>query len=93
MPSETFQAHILYSGMVQGVGFRYTTQRIAASLGLKGWVRNLRDGQVEILAEGKKDKIEALMNELGAHFGSYIRDQHSTFQNSQGEFKDFQIIA
>ena len=46
------RAHIVVSGRVQGIGFRYNVQKWAQSLGLKGWVRNLVDGSVEILAEG-----------------------------------------
>ena len=91
VPSQDIQAHIFYSGMVQGVGFRYTAHRIATSLKLKGWVRNLSDGRVEILVEGKKEKIESFMNEIGTHFGSYIKEKMFTFQNPQGQFKDFQI--
>jgi acylphosphatase len=87
------QAHILYSGMVQGVGFRYTAHRIARSLDVHGWVRNLGNGQVEILAEGSKETIEKLTKELGDHFGSYIKDKHVTFENSPDQFKDFQIIS
>lgn len=93
VPSENIQAHIFYSGMVQGIGFRYTTHRIAVALGLKGWVRNLPDGRVEILTEGRKDKIEEFMKELGSHFGGYIRDKQFTFQNAQGQFNNFQIIV
>ena len=46
--------HVFYSGQVQGVGFRYTVQDIAASFGIAGWFRNLRDGRVEVVAEGKE---------------------------------------
>ena len=91
--SENVQAHIVYSGMVQGVGFRYTAHRIAVSLELCGWVKNLADGRVEILIEGKKEKVEAFMREMGSHFGSYIRNKDLTFQNSLAEFKDFQVIV
>ena len=87
------QAHILYSGMVQGVGFRYTTQRIAKSLGLQGWVKNLPDGGVEILAQGPKEAIENMIKELGSHFGSYIREKNISFSKPQGQFKDFQVIV
>lgn len=45
--------HILVSGYVQGVGFRYYTKKTANNLGIKGWVRNLTDGRVEIMAEGE----------------------------------------
>ena len=45
---------VLVAGRVQGVGFRYYTVRVAAKLGLAGYVRNLRDGRVEAYAEGEK---------------------------------------
>ncbi|MBW1933376.1 MAG: acylphosphatase, partial [Deltaproteobacteria bacterium] len=48
------RAHIFVSGRVQGVFFRDHTQRWASSLHLRGWVRNLRDGRVEVLVEGNK---------------------------------------
>ena len=47
-------------GMVQGVGFRYSTQREALQLGLTGYARNLDDGSVEVVACGEADKIEQL---------------------------------
>jgi acylphosphatase len=50
------QVHIFLSGKVQGVGFRYFTRRIAEELDIKGWVRNLYDGRVEVIAEG--DRLE-----------------------------------
>jgi acylphosphatase len=52
-------------GRVQGVGFRYFTQREAQKLGLSGWVRNLRSGQVEIAAEGSKDDLQSLLDAVG----------------------------
>ncbi len=55
------QAHIVVSGKVQGVWYRASTQEVARALGLKGWVRNLPTGQVEILAQGDKDSIERLV--------------------------------
>jgi acylphosphatase len=51
---------LLVTGIVQGVGFRYWTERSARQLGLTGWVRNLYDGRVEILAEGEKAALDEL---------------------------------
>lgn len=53
--------HILVSGIVQGVGFRYWVERNARELGLGGWARNLYDGRVEILAEGAEAALEQLV--------------------------------
>ena len=87
------QAHIFYSGMVQGVGFRYTAHRIATSLGLVGWARNLADGRVEITVEGEKGTIQRFMDEIDNHFGSYIKKRDVNFSDSPGQFKDFQIAG
>ena len=52
------------SGLVQGVGFRWTAQRVARSLGITGTVRNLPDGTVEIEAHGGPDALESLRSAL-----------------------------
>ena len=52
------------SGRVQGVGFRYFTQHEARRLGLNGYVRNLPDGRVEVVAEGSRRALEALVSAL-----------------------------
>ena len=57
-------AHIVVSGMVQGVGFRYFTMRIARKRQLTGWVRNLPEGEVEIEVEGPRGLIESLIKDL-----------------------------
>ena len=56
--------HMIVSGMVQGVGFRYYTHGIANRMGVAGWVRNLSTGEVEVLAripEGKKSQFVELL--------------------------------
>ena len=52
------------SGRVQGVSFRYYTQREAARLGLRGWVRNEADGSVRVLAEGSEESLKELLRFL-----------------------------
>ena len=51
---------IIVSGRVQGVGFRYATQREATRFGLRGWVRNTDDGKVEIVVEGEVSTVDSL---------------------------------
>lgn len=51
----------MVSGRVQGVFFRHTARERALSLGLSGWVRNLADGRVELMAEGEKDRVDRLI--------------------------------
>ena len=56
----------MVSGRVQGVGFRYSTQEVAVRLGLRGWVRNLSDGRVELEAEGDAAALDRLLEFLRA---------------------------
>lgn len=86
------RAHIFVSGIVQGVGFRYFTARHARALGLKGWVRNTRDGRVEIVVEGEKNRIERLI-ELVKRGPALARvdDVRVEWEEYKGEFEDFRI--
>ena len=86
------QTHVFYSGTVQGVGFRYTILRVAEDLNLCGWVRNLKDGRVEIKVEGPKEDIEKLIKNIEQHFNGYIKDKVLNSSPSQGEFSDFRIV-
>lgn len=89
--SNRIQAHIFYSGTVQGVGFRFTVQRYARELNLAGWVRNVPDGRVEILAEGPQEKIQRFDECIAAHFEGYIRNKEIESMESDGKLKDFRI--
>lgn len=60
--------HVFFSGKVQGVGFRNTTERLARELGLSGWVKNQPDGRVEMLAEGMDEPISKLIELLDKKF-------------------------
>jgi acylphosphatase len=55
---------VVFSGDVQGVGFRFTTNRLAKRYGLTGWVRNLEDGKVELVMQGELDTMRMLLTEL-----------------------------
>ena len=86
------QAHIFYSGTVQGVGFRYTTQRLASRLSLAGWVKNLSDGRVEIFAHGQKENIEQLCKDLDVEFQGHVSDKTIEFINAEGASGPFRIV-
>ncbi|HLF17328.1 MAG TPA: acylphosphatase [Candidatus Omnitrophota bacterium] len=86
------QAHIFYSGMVQGIGFRFTTRSFAAEFNLTGWAKNLPDGRVELLAEGEEESINKFCRMLEEHFEGYIRDKRIEWDKAKGQFKDFQIV-
>ncbi|MFN1834543.1 acylphosphatase [Balneola sp. MJW-20] len=65
---------LIIDGRVQGVGFRNFTRRKARSLGIKGWVRNLNDGRVEVQAQGDENAIRQFIDQL--HEGppaSYVK--------------------
>jgi acylphosphatase len=61
---ETLAKRFFVSGGVQGVGFRFFVERTAASLGVKGYVRNLFDGRVEVYAIGNAEQMDALKSAL-----------------------------
>ena len=90
--SEKARVHIFVSGLVQGVFFRSQTKKEAKELGLFGWVRNLADGRVEILAEGERDKLEKLVNwtEKGPS-SARVDGLETNWQVFKGEFEDFEI--
>lgn len=86
------RAHIFVTGRVQGVFFRDHTQRWASSFGLTGWVRNIMDGRVEVLAEGDKAQIENLIRRLeeGPPL-SHVEKTEVSWEEFTGEFDDFCI--
>lgn len=86
------RAHIFVSGRVQGVFFRDHARRWASSLGLTGWVRNLYDGRVEVVAEGDREKIESLVRKLeGGPPLSHVDKAEVSWEEYKGEFDDFRI--
>jgi acylphosphatase len=69
------RVHLLVSGRVQGVGFRYFTARLARERGLSGFVQNLSDGRVEVLAQGDRDALEGLIAAVRqGPSGAVVRD-------------------
>jgi acylphosphatase len=61
-----------YSGRVQGVGFRYTVQRLAQGYAVNGFVKNLADGRVEIFVEGELVEVERFLAAVQVEMGGYI---------------------
>ncbi|MEM7816792.1 MAG: acylphosphatase [Candidatus Aenigmatarchaeota archaeon] len=83
--------HILFSGRVQGVGFRYTARAFAKRYNLKGWVMNLSDGRVELEIQGEDSYIENFLNDLKEEFSGYIRDIEIEELPFLRNYKDFFI--
>lgn len=80
-------------GTSQGVGFRMTTKHYALQLGLKGTVRNLEDGNVEIIAQGSRQKLEQFLQLIKDHFNSgYIARLDTTYLKPSQSFDQFKIL-
>ena len=80
-------------GRVQGVGFRYATVDTARRLGLTGWVRNSADGDVEVMAEGRKGALQRLAT--WAHVGppgALVTSVEEQWLPYRGEFEIFRTI-
>jgi len=83
---------VLYSGRVQGVGFRYTTKTVATGFDVTGTVRNLADGRVELVAEGNRSELEAFRDALrDAGLAGFIRDEQVNWADAKNEFRGFEI--
>jgi acylphosphatase len=82
---------VYFSGHVQGVGFRYTTHSIARRYPITGFVRNLPDRRVELVAEGEPMQIEAFLSEVRERFFNQIRDERSDQGPATGEYDGFEI--
>ncbi len=83
----------LVSGQVQGVGFRNFVRREASALGLRGWTRNLPDGQVEVVAEGQPAELARLLVSLqrGPRYAEVAGVSEVEISDEPGAFKSFDI--
>jgi len=85
------EAHVYYSGRVQGVGFRFTAEDLAKGLSIAGFVRNLSDGRVEIVAQAEEDTLKNFLDQVQKAFSSYIRETNISWQIPAQEYKDFGV--
>lgn len=84
--------HVFWSGRVQGVGFRYTTESVALELKLVGWVRNLPDGRVEVISEGPEKSLKTFLGKMASGpMKPYLRKTLADWGPPTGEFDDFRI--
>jgi acylphosphatase len=84
---------VLYSGRVQGVGFRYTTKTVSTGFEVTGIVRNLPDGRVELLVEGTLAELEAFRLAIrDSGLGGLIHEEKVALAEPVGEFKGFEIV-
>jgi len=84
---------ILYSGRVQGVGFRYAAKSVALGFEVTGTVRNLTDGRVELIAEGRRAELEEFRRAIqDSDVGALIRNEELSWGEATAEFRGFEII-
>lgn len=83
--------HIIFKGHVQGVGFRFTAERMAKQHSLNGFVRNLPDGTVEMHAQGESQEVDNCLGAIKDYFGGYIRDINITEIPPDPRYLDFRI--
>lgn len=91
MPGKS-RVHLRIYGRVQGVFFRAFMKSVADGLGITGWVRNVEDGSVEVVAEGEEEKLQKLIAE--ARRGpplAFVERVEVNWEEYKGEFSDFQI--
>jgi acylphosphatase len=81
---------VTYAGRVQGVGFRYTAESVAARFAVAGYVRNLPSGEVELVAEGEAAEVQAFLDELARVRASNIR-RVSVRDEPPSGYTDFRI--
>ncbi|MEM1525290.1 MAG: acylphosphatase [Nitrososphaerales archaeon] len=88
------RARIIAEGDVQGVGYRYQVSRLARRLKVNGWVKNLKDGRVEILCEGEEKNIENFIKSIDLKMPPInVEKLDVKYEPYKGEFKTFRIIA
>ena len=83
----------LYSGRVQGVGFRYTVRTLTHGFEVTGTVRNLEDGRVELAAEGAKEELDAFLEAIRqSEVGRFIHQEQACWSEAKNEFRGFEIM-
>ena len=82
-----------FSGRVQGVGFRWTTVASAKGLQISGWVKNLPDGRVQLVAEGQRTDLEILIERVTQRMEPYIEKATTDWQPALGNLKPFAVAT
>lgn len=89
--SVPIRRRVLFRGQVQGVGFRYTTASIARRHPVVGFVRNLPDGSVELVAEADAFTLDQFLADIASEFAGYIRQQEAHDVERDEAFDEFRI--
>ncbi len=85
------RARVIFSGYVQGVGFRFAAQMLASHMPLTGYVRNLRDGTVELEAQGERSEVAAFIEQIKRRMEDYISRAEVEWREAVDGEKDFSV--
>lgn len=85
------QRIVLFTGHVQGVGFRYTTCQVAGRFDVTGYVQNLPDGRVRCVAEGTRREIDAFLAALAERMEGYLRKTDQQTAPPSGQYPTFGV--
>ncbi len=86
------RVHVFYSGRVQGVGFRITAEETAQECGVVGWVKNLRDGRVELVAEAEEAILERFLKAIrSGSMKNFIEQVDVSWSSASDTFDEFEI--
>lgn len=80
---------VIYSGKVQGVGFRWKVLQIAKKYAVSGYVQNLNNGKVELLVEGKDSQVGKMVEEVDTELKNYWYSQERESKHGEPHFKEF----
>lgn len=92
MASTNERRRILYSGHVQGVGFRWTVNNTAQTFTVTGFVKNLDDGRVELVAEGEPTEVDRFLSAVDERLGGNIANRAVSTSPATGEFGTFEVV-
>lgn len=82
---------VSFSGAVQGVGFRYSARSLARGFAVTGYVKNMADGTVELVAQGPHEEVEGFISALKERMSGYIRGIRERDDEPSGGFEGFEI--
>jgi acylphosphatase len=91
-PPETGKA-VYYSGRVQGVGFRAATTAIAKKYAVTGWVKNLKDGRVQLVVEGSEEEVKNFLKAVREHWKKNIEKEATEKREPTGKYKTFEVAV
>ena len=89
--AEGIRKKVTYRGRVQGVGFRYSTRSLARGFEVTGYVRNMPDGSVELLAEGEAGEVERFLRAVSSRMSGYIQSAEEQEGRPTGSYGEFEI--